>query len=38
MRTTGLDRHAAAARLGVDKSYVDHAFRDHPEYAIEVAA
>jgi hypothetical protein len=38
MRTTGLDKAAAAARLGVDKSYVDHAFRDHPEYAIEVAA
>jgi hypothetical protein len=38
MRTAGLDRAAAAARLGVDKSYVDHAFRDHPEYAIEVAA
>lgn len=38
MRTAGLDRAATAARLGVDKSYVDHAFRDHPEYAVEVAA
>jgi hypothetical protein len=38
MRTTGIDKAAAAERLGVDKSYVDHAFRDHPEYAIEVAA
>jgi hypothetical protein len=38
MRTAGLTKAAAAERLGVDKSYVDHAFRDHPEYAIEVAA
>ena len=38
MRTTGLSKAATAARLGVDKSYLDHAFRDHPEYAIEVAA
>ncbi|MEV8548367.1 hypothetical protein AB0L04_00730 [Streptomyces glaucescens] len=38
MRTTGLDRHATAQRLGVDKSYLDHAFRDHPQYAVEVAA
>jgi hypothetical protein len=38
MSTAGLDRAAAAERLGVDKSYIDHAFRDHPEYAIEVAA
>ena len=38
MRTTGLDKTAAAERLGVSKSYIDHAFRDHPEYAIEVAA
>jgi len=38
MRFSGLDRETAAERLGVDKSYVDHAFRDHPEYAIEVAA
>jgi hypothetical protein len=38
MRLSGVDREAAAARLGVDKSYVDHAFRDHPECAVEVAA
>jgi hypothetical protein len=38
MRTVGLDKAAAAKRLGVDKSYIDHAFRDHPEYAVEVAA
>lgn len=38
MRTTGLDKTATAERLGVHKSYLDHAFRDHPEYAIEVAA
>ncbi|MEU0200873.1 MULTISPECIES: hypothetical protein [unclassified Streptomyces] len=38
MRTTGLDRHATAQRLGVHKSYLDHAFRDHPQYAVEVAA
>ncbi|MFB7244586.1 hypothetical protein ACFCYX_19260 [Streptomyces populi] len=38
MRTAGLDRQAAAARLGIHKSYLDHAFRDHPEYAVEVAA
>lgn len=38
MTTTGLDRHATAQRLGVHKSYLDHAFRDHPEYAVEVAA
>jgi hypothetical protein len=38
MTTTGLDRAATAARLGVDKSYIDHAFRVHPEYAVEVAA
>lgn len=38
MRLCGLDREAAAERLGVSKSYVEHAFRDHPEYAIEVAA
>ncbi|MEY9995822.1 hypothetical protein ABIE67_007854 [Streptomyces sp. V4I8] len=38
MRTAGLNKAATAARLGVDKSYLDHAFRDHPEYAIEVAA
>lgn len=33
-----LNRETAAARLGVSKSYIDHAFRDHPEYAIEAAA
>jgi transcriptional regulator with XRE-family HTH domain len=38
IRTTGADRETAAKRLGVSKSYVEHAFRDHPEYAIEVAA
>jgi hypothetical protein len=38
MRTTGLNKADTAARLGVDKSYLDHAFRDHPEYAVEVAA
>jgi hypothetical protein len=38
MRTAGLDRRATAERLGVSKAYIDHAFRDHPEYAIEVAA
>lgn len=38
MRTTGLDKAATAERLGVHKSYLDHAFRDHPQYAVEVAA
>lgn len=38
MRYSGLDKAATAARLGVDKSYIEHAFRDHPEYAVEVAA
>lgn len=38
MRVSGLSREAAAERLGVTKSYIDHAFRDHPEYAVEVAA
>ncbi|MFI9598870.1 hypothetical protein ACIHCX_03145 [Streptomyces sp. NPDC052043] len=38
MRTTGLDRATTAARLGISKAYIDHAFREHPEYAIEVAA
>jgi AraC-like DNA-binding protein len=38
MTTIGLDRASAAARLGVSKAYIDHAFRDHPEYAVEVAA
>jgi AraC-like DNA-binding protein len=38
IRFGGLNREAAAARLGVSKAYIDHAFRDHPEYAVEVAA
>jgi hypothetical protein len=38
MRFAGLDRNAAAARLGVTKSYIDHAFREYPQYAIGVAA
>lgn len=38
MRTTGLNKAGAAERLGVDKSYIEHAFRDHPQYAVEVAA
>lgn len=38
MRTTGLDKTAAAERLGVSRSYIEHAFRDHPEYALETAA
>ncbi|MFE6785141.1 hypothetical protein ACFVFF_23080 [Streptomyces sp. NPDC057680] len=38
MRTTGVDRATAAARLGVSKAYVEHAFRDHPEYALGTAA
>ncbi|NUP35965.1 MAG: hypothetical protein HOY76_02815 [Streptomyces sp.] len=38
MRISGLDKLAAAERLGVSKSYIEHAFRDHPQYAIGVAA
>ena len=38
MRHGGLDRATAAQRLGVDKSYLDHAFRDHPEYDLGAAA
>ncbi|MFD5910290.1 hypothetical protein ACFWHL_16385 [Streptomyces massasporeus] len=38
IRWGGLNRETAAARLGVSKAYVDHAFRDHPEYAVEAAA
>lgn len=38
MSTTGADRATAAERLGVSKAYIDHAFRDHPQYAIGVAA
>ncbi|MEU7032683.1 hypothetical protein ABZ958_03230 [Streptomyces sp. NPDC046237] len=35
MRTSGLDRATAAIRLGVSKAYIDHAFRDHPQYALD---
>ena len=38
IRWSGLTRETAAERLGVSKSYVEHAFRDHPQYAVEVAA
>jgi len=38
MRVSGLDKVAAAERLGVSKSYIEHAFREHPQYAIGVAA
>ncbi|MFF0777045.1 hypothetical protein [Streptomyces sp. NPDC003720] len=38
MRISGLDKLAAAERLGVSKSYIEHAFRDHPQYAVAVAA
>lgn len=38
IRFGGLSRAAAAERLGVSKAYVEHAFRDHPQYAVEVAA
>ncbi|MFC8983879.1 hypothetical protein [Streptomyces sp. NPDC057115] len=38
IRFSGLSRAAAAERLGVSKAYVEHAFRDHPQYAVEVAA
>lgn len=38
MRLAGLNRQAAAERLGVHKSYLDHAFREFPQYAIGVAA
>jgi hypothetical protein len=38
MRTTGASKATAAARLGVSKSYIEHAFREHPEYALETAA
>lgn len=34
----GADREEAAQRLGVHKSYVDHALREHPEYDLGVAA
>lgn len=38
MRTAGISKTEAAQRLGVSKAYVEHAFRDHPECVIEVAA
>ncbi|MFC8065435.1 hypothetical protein [Streptomyces sp. NPDC057293] len=38
MRISGLDRQAAAHRLGISKAYIDHAFRDFPQYAVGVAA
>lgn len=38
IRWSGLTRETAAERLGVSKSYVEHAFREHPQYAVEVAA
>jgi hypothetical protein len=38
MRFGGLDKEGAAERLGVSKSYIEHAFRDHPQYALETAA
>lgn len=38
MRLNGLDRRAAAERLGISKAYIDHAFREFPQYAIGVAA
>ena len=38
MRVCGLDKNAAAERLGVHKSYLDHAFREYPQYALEQAA
>jgi AraC-like DNA-binding protein len=31
MQQGGLDREAAAERLGVHKSYIDHALREHPD-------
>ncbi|MFJ4785078.1 hypothetical protein [Streptomyces sp. NPDC088794] len=38
MTTVGLNKAETAARLGVDKSYIEHAFRDHPQYAVTAAA
>lgn len=38
IRFSGLSRQSAADRLGVSKAYIDHAFRDHPQYAVEAAA
>ncbi|MFE9127020.1 hypothetical protein ACFYOF_16645 [Streptomyces sp. NPDC007148] len=36
MTKNGLTRGDAADRLGVSKSYIDHAFAEFPEYAVEV--
>ena len=33
MTTVGLSKADTADRLGVSKSYIEHAFRDHPQYA-----
>lgn len=38
MRTSGLNREQAAARLGVHKSYVDQAMTAHPQDGQELAA
>ena len=38
MRTSGLSREQAAARLGVHKSYVDQAMKAHPQDGQELAA
>ncbi|MFC9285669.1 hypothetical protein [Streptomyces sp. NPDC057052] len=38
IRYAGLDRAAAAERLGVSKSYVEHALAAHPQNTLEVAA
>ncbi|MEU1919307.1 hypothetical protein ABZ742_03940 [Streptomyces albogriseolus] len=38
MQHGGLDRAVAAHRLGVHKSYVDHALREHPDTDLGVAA
>lgn len=38
MRYSGLDKTAAAERLGISVAYIEHAFRDHPEFAVEAAA
>ena len=38
MRTTGADKTTAAERLGVTRSYIEHAFREYPQYALDTAA
>jgi hypothetical protein len=38
MTEGGLDRVTAAERLGIHKSYLDHALREFPEYSLETAA